>query len=109
VDEVVSRFAEIAHVPEAEARRQVIRGTNDPTYLYAALGRLQILDIRRDYRDRLESEGESFDLAEFHDRMLRLALPLPLLREHLLPLPPEAAQARGSFPGRTRPTPSREG
>ncbi len=103
VDEVVNRFTEIAHVPETEARRQVIRGTYDPLYLSSALGRLQILDIRRDYEERLESEGKSFDLAEFHSQVLRLALPLPLVREQLLPLPDEAAGARRSTAGRRRP------
>lgn len=37
------------------ALREVQRGTSDPTYLYYALGRMQILKLREDYRRHLES------------------------------------------------------
>jgi len=108
VDEVVARYMEIAHVREAEARREVIRGTYDPTYLYSALGRMQILDIREDYQERVESEGGVFSIAEFHDRVLRLALPLPLVRERLLPLPDEAMRSGRPTARRTPSTFTRE-
>lgn len=89
LEEIVERFQEIAYFEEFPARREVVRGTYDPTYLYYALGRMQILDLREDYRERRESEGESFVLSEFHDELLRLALPIPLAREVMLPLASE--------------------
>lgn len=87
LDEVVERFMEIAYFEEFPARREVIRATYDPTYLYYALGRMQILELRADYEAWLEEEERAFVLSEFHERLLRLALPLPLVREALMPLP----------------------
>lgn len=92
LEEIVERFQQIAYFEEFPARREVIRGTYDPTYLYYALGRMQILDLRGDYRDRRESEGEPFILSEFHDELLRLALPVPLAREVMLPIAPERSR-----------------
>lgn len=89
LEEVVDRFMEIAYFEEGPARREVIRATYDPTYLYYALGRMQIAELRKDYEAYLEEEGEVFSLSDFHERLLRLALPLPLAREALIPLPDE--------------------
>jgi len=41
--------------------------------------------LREDYRAYLESRGERFSLREFHDRLLRLCLPIPLARRSLMP------------------------
>lgn len=89
MDEVVQRFMEVAYFEEFPARREVIRATYDPTYLYYALGRMQIKELRADYQAYLLEEGETFNLADFHDELLRLALPLPLAREAMIPPPEE--------------------
>lgn len=65
-------------VAEMETRR----GTEDPTYLYYTLGKLEILRLRDDYRKKL---GPAFTLQKFHDAFLAQGtLPLPLLRKALL-------------------------
>jgi uncharacterized protein (DUF885 family) len=85
IEEVVQRFGEIAHLPEPLARHEVMRATHDPTYLYYALGRMQIEELRDDYRAYLEQEDEPFSLRDFHDTFLRLGLPVPLAREVMIP------------------------
>ena len=85
VDEVVAGFMEVAHVPEPMARREVIRATGDPLVLAAALGRLQLKELREDYQEHLADQEETFSLPEFHQEVLRLGLPFTLAREVLMP------------------------
>jgi uncharacterized protein (DUF885 family) len=49
---------------------------------------MEILRLREDYQDYLESRGEVFSIREFHDALLSLGLPIPLLREVLIPSSP---------------------
>jgi len=85
VDDAARRFQEIAYFAPFPARRETLRGTYNPTYLYYALGRMKILELREDYKGYLTSRGESFSLSEFHDRLLELGLPIPLARQVLIP------------------------
>jgi uncharacterized protein (DUF885 family) len=65
-------------VAEVETKR----GTSDPTYLYYTLGKLQILKLRDDYRNKM---GASFSLQEFHDNFLKQgAPPIKIVRRALL-------------------------
>ncbi len=84
IEDTARRFEQIAYFAPFPALRETQRGTYDPTYLYYALGRMQILELREDYRLQLESRGEVFRLQEFHDRFLRLGLPISLARRALL-------------------------
>ncbi|MCP3981264.1 MAG: DUF885 domain-containing protein [bacterium] len=84
LEEAARRFEEIAYFAPFPALRETQRGTYDPTYLYYAHGRMEIFKLRDEYRRHKESRGETFELAEFHDRLLRLGLPLPLARRALL-------------------------
>ncbi|WP_246357848.1 DUF885 domain-containing protein [Pyxidicoccus fallax] len=85
LEAVAKRYAEIAYFEPFPAMREVERGTSNPTYLYYALGRMQILKLREDYRRHLESRGEAFVLKDFHDRFLQLGLPVSLARGVLIP------------------------
>lgn len=85
LETVAQRFAETAFFPPFPARRETLRGTYDPTYLVYALGRMQILELREDYERYRIARGEPFSLREFHDRLLRLGLPISLAREVLIP------------------------
>ncbi|HEY0096179.1 MAG TPA: DUF885 domain-containing protein, partial [Archangium sp.] len=85
VEGAAKRYAEIAYFEPFPALREVQRGTFNPTYLYYALGRMQILKLREDYRRYLEARGQTFSLREFHDRFLRLGLPVSLARRALMP------------------------
>jgi uncharacterized protein (DUF885 family) len=84
LDEARRAFRDTAYFPDFPARREILRGTYDPTYLSYALGRMLILGLREECRRQAASRGESFSLREFHDRFLDLGLPLPLSREALL-------------------------
>lgn len=85
VEDAAARYAEIAYFEPFPALRETQRGTFNPTYLYYALGRMQILKLREDYRRHLEAQGKPFNLREFHDRLLRLGLPISLARQVLIP------------------------
>lgn len=84
VEDAKGRYREIAYFEEFPALREVQRGTYNPTYLYYAMGRMQIFQLREDYRRMLEARGEEFSLREFHDRFLKLGLPVSLAREAML-------------------------
>jgi len=79
------RFADIAYFADFPALRETQRGTYNPTYLYYALGRMEILSLREDYRKHLEAQGRVFSIREFHDRILSMGLPISLAREVLIP------------------------
>jgi uncharacterized protein (DUF885 family) len=65
-------------VAEMESKR----GTEDPTYLYYTFGKLEILKLRDEYRQKL---GAQYSLRRFHDAFLAEgAIPLPLTRKLLL-------------------------
>ncbi|MCP3063240.1 DUF885 domain-containing protein [Myxococcus sp. K38C18041901] len=85
VEAVAKRYAEIAYFEPFPALREVERGTSNPTYLYYALGRMQILKLREDYKKHLEASGKTFVLKDFHDRFLQLGLPVALARKVLIP------------------------
>lgn len=85
LDEATDRYQEIAYFARFPARQEVERGARNPTYLYYALGRMQILQLREDYRVHLEEEGQEFSLRDFHDRFLQIGLPVALARQVLIP------------------------
>jgi uncharacterized protein (DUF885 family) len=85
VEGATKRYAEIAYFEPFPALREVQRGTFNPTYLYYALGRMQILKLREDYQRYLEARGQTFSLRDFHDRFLQLGLPVSLARQAMMP------------------------
>lgn len=67
----------------ANAFEEARRGAYDPTYLYYALGKLEIYKLRADYQ---KAKGSAYSLREFHDSFVRQGgLPLKLMRRILLP------------------------
>lgn len=67
VDEATRFFQDNAFMPQIQARREALRGTQDPLYGYYTLGKLEILKLRDDYRRKL---GPAFTLQKFHDAFL---------------------------------------
>lgn len=67
VDEATRFFQDNAFMPPIQARREALRGTQDPLYGYYTLGKLEILKLREDYRKKL---GPAFTLQKFHDAFL---------------------------------------
>ncbi len=85
VEDAAKRFEQIAFFAPFPALRETQRGAGDPTYLYYALGRMQILKLRDDYKRYLEARGQTFSLRDFHDRFLRIGLPVSLARQVMIP------------------------
>jgi uncharacterized protein (DUF885 family) len=67
IDESAAFFQREAHLPPVAANRESVRGTYDPTYGGYALGKLAAYKLRRDYQ---QAKGSTFDLREFHERVM---------------------------------------
>ncbi len=82
VPQAVQFFERQAFLDPASARAEAKRGTQDATYGYYTLGKLEILKLRADYQKKL---GSAFTLARFHHDLLQYGDPaIPLLRPLLL-------------------------
>jgi uncharacterized protein (DUF885 family) len=68
----VEFFMREGYMERANAEREARRGTLDPTYLIYTLGKMEILKLREEYRERT---GAAFRLGEFHDRLLAYGSP----------------------------------
>jgi len=67
VEQGVRYFREEAFMEESSARREAERGTFDPTYLVYTVGKLMLLKLRQDVKQR---QGKAFSLRTFHDTLL---------------------------------------
>ena len=75
-------FVKQGHQTATVAEREAQRGTSDPTYLVYTLGKLQIMKLRSDYKQKA---GASFSLQQFHDEFMKQgAPPIPIVRRVLL-------------------------
>lgn len=82
VEESEKLFIEEAYQDEGTARQQAARGTYDPAYLNYTLGKLMIMDLRRDWTQQREGR-ESW--REFHDTFLSFGgPPIPLVRAQMM-------------------------
>jgi uncharacterized protein (DUF885 family) len=82
VEQGVRFFRDEAFLEESSARREAERGTFDPSYGAYAIGKLALLKLRADYK---EKQGKSFSLRAFHDAFLANGgLPMSLQRRALL-------------------------
>jgi hypothetical protein len=68
----VEFFVREGYQERVNAEREARRGTLDPTYLVYTLGKMEILKLREEWKTRL---GPSFNLGEFHDRLLSFGMP----------------------------------
>lgn len=68
----VQFFMREGYQEQVNAEREARRGTLDPTYLIYTLGKMEILKLREEWKMRL---GASFNLGEFHDRLLSFGMP----------------------------------
>jgi uncharacterized protein (DUF885 family) len=81
-DEGVKFFETEGRQTHEVAFRETRRGTIDPTYLVYTVGKLEILKLREDYRQKM---GAKFSLQEFHDRFLQQgAPPVKIVRKALM-------------------------
>lgn len=82
VEESEKLFIEEAYQDEGTARQQAARGTYDPAYLNYTLGKLMIMDLRRDWTQQREGRKS---WREFHDTFLSFGgPPIPLVRAQMM-------------------------
>jgi len=75
-------FVKQGHQTSAVAEREAQRGTSDPTYLVYTLGKLEIMKLRADYKQKT---GVAFSLEQFHDEFMKQgAPPIPVVRRAML-------------------------
>ena len=67
IDAATRFFEDNAFMGREPARREALRGTNDPLYGYYTLGKLELLKLRDDYR---KTAGSHYSLQNFHDQFL---------------------------------------
>lgn len=82
VPEATRFFEDHAFLDEETARREALRGTQDPLYGYYTLGKLELLKLRTDFR---KSAGAEYGLSAFHDRLLAHGdPPIAIARKEML-------------------------
>ncbi len=82
LDEATEFFIKEGHQTPAVAEREAKRGTSDPTYLVYTLGKLEILKLRADYKQKM---GAKFNLEQFHDEFIKQGYPpIKIIREKML-------------------------
>jgi uncharacterized protein (DUF885 family) len=67
VEQGMRFFRDEAFMEEGGARREAERGTFDPTYLVYSAGKLMLLKLRGDYKEKL---GAKYSQRAFHDQLL---------------------------------------
>ncbi len=78
----VDFFVKQGYMSRDYAERETKRGTSDPTYLVYTLGKLEILKLRADYRQKM---GADFSLEEFHNTFMQQGgVPIKLIRHAML-------------------------
>jgi len=81
-DEAVRFFETEGYQFHENAVIEAKRGTSDATYLYYTLGKIQILKLREDLKNK---QGASFSLEKFHDDFLSQGFPaIKIVRKALL-------------------------
>ena len=82
VQQATDMFVKEGYQTQAVAEREALRGTSDPTYLVYTLGKLEILKLRADYKQKM---GDKFSLEQFHDDFLKQGFPpVKIIRQLML-------------------------
>jgi uncharacterized protein (DUF885 family) len=82
LEEAVEFFVKEGYQVRPVAEKEAKRGTADPTYLVYTLGKLEILQLREDYK---KMKGGRYTLQGFHDAFLQQGFPpIKIVRRALL-------------------------
>jgi uncharacterized protein (DUF885 family) len=82
VDQATDFFVKEGHQSPPIARKEALRGTSDPTYLYYALGKLEILKLRQDWQAKM---GDAYSIGEFHKRLMEAGtVPIKIIRREMM-------------------------
>jgi hypothetical protein len=83
VEQGMRFFRDEAYLDEGRARREAERGTYDPLYLSAAVGKMLLMKLRREFE---QQEGDTYTSRRFHEAVLGAgSAPVPVLRRILVP------------------------
>jgi len=75
-------FQTNAYMEPASAQREAVRGALKPGCLAGALGKLEIMKLRDDLKQKLDAK---FSLRDFHNRFLSFGIaPIKMIREQML-------------------------
>ena len=81
-DEAIAFFEKEGYQSHETGEVETRRGTSDPTYLYYTLGKLEIMKLREDMRNK---QGAAFSLQAFHDAFLSQGFPpIKIVRQAML-------------------------
>ena len=82
VDQATDFFVKEGHQTPPMARKEALRGTSDPTYLYYTLGKLEILKLRQDWQAKM---GDKYTIGEFHKRLMEAGtVPIKIIRREMM-------------------------
>ncbi len=82
LEQATEFFVKEGHQTPAVAEREAKRGTADPTYLVYTLGKLEIMKLRTDYKQKM---GDKFNLEQFHDEFMKQGYPpIKIIRQKML-------------------------
>jgi uncharacterized protein (DUF885 family) len=82
MDQAKEFFVKEGHQVPVVGEMETKRGTGDPTYLMYTLGKLEILKLREDYKQKM---GAQFSLQDFHDRFIKAGTPaVKIVRRELM-------------------------
>ena len=82
LEQATEFFIKEVHQTPAVSEREAERGTADPTYLVYTLGKMEIMKLRSDYKQKM---GDKFNLEQFHDEFMKQGSPpIKIIREKML-------------------------
>ena len=82
IDRAVDFFVKEGYQSHSVGEVETKRGTSDATYLYYTLGKLEIMKLREDLKQK---QGAAFNLQQFHDSfMLQGLAPIKIVRKAML-------------------------
>jgi uncharacterized protein (DUF885 family) len=82
IDQAVNFFVSDGYQSHSIGLVETKRGTSDATYLYYTLGKLEIMKLREDLKQK---QGAAFNLQQFHDSfMLQGFAPIKVVRKAML-------------------------
>ncbi|HWZ51770.1 MAG TPA: DUF885 domain-containing protein [Granulicella sp.] len=81
-DQAVDFFVQQGYQSRSVGLMETKRGTADATYLYYTLGKLEIMKLREDLKQK---EGPAFNLQQFHDAFMHQGFaPIKVIRHAML-------------------------
>jgi hypothetical protein len=82
IDQAVDFFVTQGYQSRSVGLMETKRGTSDATYLYYTLGKLEIMKLREDLKQK---EGPAFSLEQFHDAFMHQGFaPIKVIRKAML-------------------------